>query len=490
MDESEKMTALKKAYADIILTTAKEAAARVMVSERRAQELCREMKEGKEEAMRMLIRMRRIMDSKINEAEIRSQIQQKRIEELEAQLQEAEDIVGNLRADLSETQYELERMVKNQQAPIGEEPYLHDVASCQQVAEPQDNCYMDSGFTTYHFQAEEPQIVETLETDVSTLNTSINESNHLDIDSRDHFHVRDPDFASIMVRNKEPDLYRNGCTQRIRASGRNLLSEHFGLSEEKNEKPSEEDKKTCLTPVSNNDIRTEIDCDEISKTSRSTVITLNDADKGSVVLDEDKESVSGIAKETLSCQPELVKNAVLEDSNGKASAVSSVVDQGADDIPLKYIFHRKRKKNSVILDNDNGEPEDSTLKTRAGIKRIATCKEGKSNSIIRSRRDSRQMTQVARKHHHKKVHGQMRPHTAYFFVGEEIKALDHACLLIFLLRLPEDILITRAKLWLLEAELSVLNSALIMPFGSDAMKLPYNVHLDGTDGDCCRWNAF
>ncbi|KAL9264658.1 hypothetical protein AKJ16_DCAP06373 [Drosera capensis] len=408
MDESEKMTALKKAYADIILNTAKEAAARVMVSVRRAQELSREMKETKEEAMRMLIRMRRIMDSKINEAEIRSQIQQKRIEELEAQLQEAEDVVGNLRADLSETQYELERMVKNQQAPIGEEPYLHDGASCQQEAKPQDNGHMDSGFIACHFQAEEPQIVETLETDVSTLNISINESNHLDIDSRDHCHVCDPDFASIMVRNKEPDLYRNGCTQRIRASERNLLSEHFGLSEEKNEKLSEEDKKTCLKPVSNTDIRTEVDCDEISKASRSTVITLNDADKGSVV-DEDKEmvdssvifsqeSVSGIAKEILSCQPVLDKNAVLEDSKGKASAESNgVADQGADDIPLKYIFHRKRKKDSVILDNDNGEPEDSTLKTRAGIKCIATCEEGKSNSIIRSRRDSRQMTQVARK---------------------------------------------------------------------------------------------
>ncbi|GAB2223763.1 hypothetical protein Droror1_Dr00004503 [Drosera rotundifolia] len=409
MDESEKMTALKKAYADIILNTAKESAARVMVSERRAQELCREMKETKEEAMRMLIRMRRIMDSKINEAEIRSQIQRKRIEELEAQLQEAEDIVGNLRADLSETQYELERMVKNQQAPIGEEPYLHDGASYQQEAELQGNVHMDSGFTTCHFQAEEPQIVETFETDVSTLNTSINESNHLDIDSRDYCHVRDPDFASIMVRNKEPDLYRNGCTQRIRASERNLLSEHFGLSGEKNEKPSEEDKMTCFTPVSNTDIRTEFDCDEISKASRSTVITLNDADKGSVVVDEDREmvdssmifsqeSVSGIAKETLSCLPELVENAVLEDSNGKASAKSNgVVNQGVDDIPLKYIFHRKRKKDSVILDNDNGEPEDGTLKKRAGIKRLTTGEEGKSNSIIRSRRDSRQMTQVARK---------------------------------------------------------------------------------------------
>lgn len=62
----QKLTALKKAYADIILNTAKEAAARVMVSEKRAVRLQREILYTKEEALRMLLRLKRTYDSKVD----------------------------------------------------------------------------------------------------------------------------------------------------------------------------------------------------------------------------------------------------------------------------------------------------------------------------------------------------------------------------------------------------------------------------------------
>ncbi|GMH01323.1 hypothetical protein Nepgr_003162 [Nepenthes gracilis] len=113
MEETEKMTALKKAYAEVILNTAKEAAARVMVSERKASELQRDLSSAKAEGARLLLRLKQMMDSKTSEAETRSLIQQRKIDELEAQLQEAEDIVTDLRAELSDAQAELERLSKN-----------------------------------------------------------------------------------------------------------------------------------------------------------------------------------------------------------------------------------------------------------------------------------------------------------------------------------------------------------------------------------------
>ena len=61
----QKMVALKKAYADIILNTAKEAAARIMVSERKALRFQQDLFASKEESLRMLVRVKQMIDSKV-----------------------------------------------------------------------------------------------------------------------------------------------------------------------------------------------------------------------------------------------------------------------------------------------------------------------------------------------------------------------------------------------------------------------------------------
>lgn len=61
----QEMLALKKAYADVILNTVKEAAGRVMVSERRAAVFQQELASAKEEALHMLLRLKQMMDAKV-----------------------------------------------------------------------------------------------------------------------------------------------------------------------------------------------------------------------------------------------------------------------------------------------------------------------------------------------------------------------------------------------------------------------------------------
>ena len=61
----QKLTALKKAYADIILNTAKEAAARILASERKALRFQRELFSTKEDALQMLLRLKQTLDSKV-----------------------------------------------------------------------------------------------------------------------------------------------------------------------------------------------------------------------------------------------------------------------------------------------------------------------------------------------------------------------------------------------------------------------------------------
>jgi hypothetical protein len=56
---------LKRAYAEIILNTAKEAAARVMSSERKARSFQQDLRATKDEALGMLLRLKQMMDSKV-----------------------------------------------------------------------------------------------------------------------------------------------------------------------------------------------------------------------------------------------------------------------------------------------------------------------------------------------------------------------------------------------------------------------------------------
>lgn len=59
------MAALKKAYADIILNIAKEAASRIMISERKALCFQQDLFAAKEESLNMLLRLKKVMDSKV-----------------------------------------------------------------------------------------------------------------------------------------------------------------------------------------------------------------------------------------------------------------------------------------------------------------------------------------------------------------------------------------------------------------------------------------
>lgn len=66
----QKLAALKKAYADIILNIAKEAAARILISERKTLRLQQDVFDAKEEALNMLLRLKKVMDSKVHDSAV------------------------------------------------------------------------------------------------------------------------------------------------------------------------------------------------------------------------------------------------------------------------------------------------------------------------------------------------------------------------------------------------------------------------------------
>ncbi|MED6170621.1 hypothetical protein PIB30_032783 [Stylosanthes scabra] len=238
MDDSEKLTALKKAYADIILNTAKEAAARIMVSERKAMRFQQELLSTKEEALQMLLRLKQMLDSKAKEAELTSLTQQKKIEELEAQLQEAEEIVRDLRAELRETQDELENLTKHQMHPPVEQSIDGEIVA-------QENFPQENRLDPYDGSVNSEPDSQFKSTSVSDIrNPTVNGINDRGkcCGSHDHTnncYINNPDFASIVIRRKEHELYRNGCTQRVRAFERSLFDGNMSAPENSDNLPAE-----------------------------------------------------------------------------------------------------------------------------------------------------------------------------------------------------------------------------------------------------------
>ncbi|XP_042496722.1 uncharacterized protein LOC122075669 [Macadamia integrifolia] len=232
MEEAEKMVALKKAYAEIILNTAKEAAARIMVSERKTHRFQQELSTAKEEGLNMLLRMKQIMDSKIAEAEIASLSQQRKIEELEMQLHEAEEIVRDLRSELKGVQDELGRLKSNPRnildgkivmgnaTPHEEEAqedkrHISDGISCHSPGSgcrPMSTCIMKSALLNKSYD----KCCSLSENGTAPVETSSNSP-------IENYGAGNPDLACIIMQGKETELYRNGCTQRIRAFEGNLL---------------------------------------------------------------------------------------------------------------------------------------------------------------------------------------------------------------------------------------------------------------------------
>ncbi|CAA2967040.1 Hypothetical predicted protein [Olea europaea subsp. europaea] len=192
MGESEELEGLKRAYAEMILNTAKEAAARVMASEIKARNFELDLISSKEEATRILLRLKHMMDAKTTEAEITSLNLQRRIDELESQLNEAEGIILDLRGELNQVQEEL----------VGAKNKNVHLLRVNDVKRPD----LD---------------VITLENELcGSMKQNAKWNSEHDICC-----VDSPVLSSIITSSKEPELCRNGCSQRIHAIETILVDE-------------------------------------------------------------------------------------------------------------------------------------------------------------------------------------------------------------------------------------------------------------------------
>ncbi|KAF5188158.1 hypothetical protein FRX31_022254 [Thalictrum thalictroides] len=222
MDEADKkMEALKKAYADIIFNTTKEATAKIMVVERRAYQCHKEMYEAKEEALNMLVRFKTMMDDKITQAEMISFNQRIKIEELEVQLQKAEHVANGLRAELKEVKEELEELKNNRVQPLDKHNVKRGAASNKDGSQEIECSPLDSGpgpLSSSHLHQR-----HTTFDHCSSESENVSMRTGLQSNSPEEQYAGNPDIPSIKRGSKGPQVFRSSCPQRIRAFRRKRI---------------------------------------------------------------------------------------------------------------------------------------------------------------------------------------------------------------------------------------------------------------------------
>lgn len=145
--------------------------------------------------------------------------QQKRIEELEAQLNEAEDVIGDLRTELKQVWGALERVKSEQARPLNRQNKKDDAFSDENAAADPIRPSLSNSNSEFEVMMTSDMMNAPLIEKVSAYNSCITtkETEQPSVSLMKNYYANDSDLASIITRSKESELYKNGFTQRIRA---------------------------------------------------------------------------------------------------------------------------------------------------------------------------------------------------------------------------------------------------------------------------------
>ncbi|KAM0862210.1 hypothetical protein ACQ4PT_045414 [Festuca glaucescens] len=212
---------LRKAYAEIMLNMAKESAARVLAAERRAAVLAGGVAAAKEDGVAALVRLKGIMEARVrplppseshpsflsrfqvmHDVNFYAFVQIKQVEsqslahvgtinELQEQLHGAQNTVASLQVELQRANTELEETRKT----LAEER-MNNLPTCEV-----DSNKSKISRSKMHLQNRSVS---------STNNNALDAICSVPTDAKEN-------MSSFRARNKKSELYRNGCTQRIRA---------------------------------------------------------------------------------------------------------------------------------------------------------------------------------------------------------------------------------------------------------------------------------
>ncbi|KAJ0255819.1 hypothetical protein HA466_0088670 [Hirschfeldia incana] len=351
MGDSETLAALNRAYADTILNTTKEAAARVLSYEKKTRMYQQEIVTVKDEAVNTLLRLKQMYDSKVKETEEMSMKQQQKVEELEAQLGEAEDIVGELRMELRALHDELNKVTNRQTSYLrGDHEEENSGAAGSVVPEV--------------FSSQERPGAVTVEQSGSVVVNGITNPSLTRINSIKRCSSKDNvchhTLPSILTKRREVE----GYAQMIHAVDKKSMANGDGEGLKVSQNTSQKDFSTPAPKTSPKE----------HEHNRKSVISATEARK------EAKECCENM---------EVVASPSCEETPLLAAASKNRC--------IKYTFTRKRKKEALInLEGDSTIEESRNIKQKTGEKDNGYLESLKPSFTGESSKDSLCVAQVAR----------------------------------------------------------------------------------------------
>ncbi|XP_042441856.1 uncharacterized protein LOC122027084 isoform X2 [Zingiber officinale] len=214
------MAVLKRAYADVILNTTKESAVRILAAERRMLQWKQSSSLVKEDSVALILRL------KIKETESVYLSQATRIR-LEVQLREANHTIRRLNSKLQKDSSELENQ-KSDKSESLQGKDTDDRISSQKNNPDEGNISLiwQPGLSFVAVCSLNFILIATSSQETVPHSTYAKYSNQKE-PTKDSTASDDstgtPDLVSLILRNKEPEPFRNGCTQLIRPLERNVL---------------------------------------------------------------------------------------------------------------------------------------------------------------------------------------------------------------------------------------------------------------------------
>ncbi|CAN8234749.1 unnamed protein product [Cochlearia groenlandica] len=391
MADPETLAALKRAYADTILNTTKEAAARVMFSEKKARRFQQELVNVREEAIHTLLRLKQMYDSKVKETEMLSSKQQEKVEELEAQLGEAEDIVGELRMELRVLRDELKR-VKNGQTNLKDD---HEDGLCLKNSDaaasvaPEVSCSHEKSGAVGSVLANGIKIIPSL-----TRINSINRCSYKDDEDRCHHTL-----PSILTKRKE--AVDSSVANGVLSSSAEVGDANGGVcrdeimsckSVETFQVSGSADASDTTASVCNN-VKDGVEPMVFSKSSHKDFKALLPLKTYPVEQENGRESATG-ETDASKGEKEISENMEVSASPlCEETAVSGVNKNRC----IKYTFKRKRKKEVLSnVEGDSSFEESRNIKQKTEEEDNDYLESLKPSFTSESSRDSLCVAQVAR----------------------------------------------------------------------------------------------
>ncbi|KAF7089697.1 hypothetical protein CFC21_092600 [Triticum aestivum] len=195
---------LRKAYAAIMLNMAKESAARVLAAERSVAVLTGGIAAAKEDGVAALVRLKNIMEDRMKQVELQSLAHVRKITELQEQLHDARNTVTSLQVELQRANTELEEKRKT----LAEER-MNILPTCDKIGSNKSKISRSKvHLQNRSLSSKDKNTVCRVSSDAKENGAVVNMEN---------LYHRGSDMPSFIARNKKRELYRNGCTQRIRA---------------------------------------------------------------------------------------------------------------------------------------------------------------------------------------------------------------------------------------------------------------------------------